>query len=86
MKRETEAGKLIIELTPRDIRQTLIKTTRNSGKKTPGHNPDFQQTYLKQIVIQLAINSGKSLLSQFRLTQQIIEQRKQARAEYTEIW
>ena len=47
---------------------------------------DFQQTYPEQIVIQLAINSGKSLLSQFRLTQQRRDQRKQARAEHAEIW
>ena len=39
IERETDAGKLDIGLILRDIRQTLVKTTRNFGKKTLGLNP-----------------------------------------------
>ena len=39
LKRETEAGKLDIGLILRDIRQTLVKITRNFGKKTLGLSP-----------------------------------------------
>ena len=77
-------------LTINSGRKRQKRTSLVNGNRSPSSasstQADFQQTYLKQIVIQLAVNSGKSLLSQFRLTQQIIDQRKQARAEHAEIW